>query len=97
MSDKFLCSGCGACCVTAGKMGVMPDRGDGGCINLNKKNECLIYEDRPDICRVDVMHKITNPELSKKEYFIKSTKACHEIIDLLKINIKYKIPLKDYE
>ena len=46
---------------------------------------------------VEVMHKVNNPELSNKEYFIKSTKACHKIIDLLQINIKYKIPLKDYE
>ena len=94
---EFLCSSCGACCMIAGKTGYLPDRGDGACSFLDEENKCSIYEDRPDVCRVDVMHKINNPELSKKEYFIKSTKACHKIIDLLKINIKYKIPLKDYE
>ena len=87
---EFLCSSCGACCMIAGKTGYLPDRGDGACSFLDEENKCSIYEDRPDVCRVDVMHKINNPELSKKEYFIKSTKACHKIIDLLKINTKYK-------
>lgn len=94
---EFLCSGCGACCMIAGKSGYLPDRGDGGCIHLDKENQCSIYDNRPEVCRVDEMHKINNPELSKKEYYIKSTKACHQIIDLLKIDNKYKIPINKYK
>tara|TARA_R100000278_G_scaffold122065_1_gene107364 strand:- start:834 stop:1121 length:288 start_codon:yes stop_codon:yes gene_type:complete len=93
---EFLCSECGACCMIAGKTGYLPNRGDGACLYLDENNKCSIYEDRPDICRVKVMHKVNNPEMSKKEYYIKTTKACHQIIDLLKLDKKYKIPTNSY-
>ncbi len=94
---EFLCSGCGACCMVAGYSKLLPDRGDGACAYLNEKNQCSIYETRPDICRVDVMHKVNSPELSEKEYYIKSTKACHQLIDMMNLDDEYKINIKDYE
>ena len=29
------------------------DRGDGACIHLTETNECRIYSERPEQCRVD--------------------------------------------
>lgn len=29
------------------------DRGDGACIHLTDDNQCSIYDDRPDFCRLD--------------------------------------------
>ena len=83
----FLCSSCGACCLAAGSNNLMPDRGDGACIHLNKNNKCNIYEKRPDICRV---------KGSKKDW-IKSTKICHILIDSYGLDEKYKIDLKLYD
>ena len=75
----------------------LPDRGDGACANLNEKNQCSIYETRPDICRVDKMYKIKNLSISEKDYYIESTKMCHKLIDKVKLDESYKIELKEYE
>ena len=57
----FDCKQCGACCKIAGMIGLIRDkegnkvgqREDGACIHLDENNMCKIYEDRPDICRVN--------------------------------------------
>lgn len=99
MIDKFLCSQCGACCKLAGKMGGkkynLPINEDGSCGHL-KNNVCSIYDNRPDICRVDKMTHANKGE-SKKDYFIKATKACHTLIDLLDLDQSYKIDIKEYD
>ena len=91
----FLCSKCGACCrVAGGKLG-LPDRGDGACGYLNKDNTCSVYDSRPEVCRVDVM--AAKSHLSKKDYYVESTKACHTLIDKLGLESKYKVDIKDYD
>lgn len=35
-----------------GRLGYLPDRGDGMCRFLTKENRCSVYKDRPTICRV---------------------------------------------
>lgn len=96
---EFLCSGCGACCRAAGKMNGasygLPIKEDGSCAHL-VGNSCSIYNSRPDICRVDKMaHK--NPIETSKDYFIRSTKACHLLIDNEGLDNKYKIDIKEYD
>ncbi len=59
-SLNFPCYKCGACCRQVNKANVEHnlDRGDGICRYFNEKtNLCDIYENRPDICRVDFMYK----------------------------------------
>ena len=56
--NKFNCDACGECCR---HINLIPqlnefDNGSGTCIHL-KGNLCDIYENRPEICRVDVMYK----------------------------------------
>lgn len=46
------CKQCGTCCKMAGLLIKEWDRGDGGCKNLKEDNTCLIYNIRPEICRV---------------------------------------------
>ena len=96
----FLCSQCGACCIIAGKSGFMPSREDGACIHLLEDNSCGIYDTRPDICKVDKMFEIKSkedPELTLKKHYKLNTKACHDLIDILDIDKKYKIKLEDYD
>ena len=73
------------------------DRGDGACGNLGENNECLIYEDRPDICRVDKFYKNFEDLITKKQFYIENTKACHYLIDKHKLDDSYKINIKEYE
>jgi Fe-S-cluster containining protein len=53
----FPCSKCGACCRSIGthEAGRELDRGDGICRHLTTDNRCAIYEDRPPMCRVDLL------------------------------------------
>jgi len=87
IKHKFLCSQCGACCRVAAEFGLMPDRGDGACVYLQQDNSCGIYETRPKMCRV----------IGDKKYYIKATKACHDLIDHYGLDEKYKIDLNEYE
>ena len=78
----------------------MPDRGDGGCINLDDDMSCKIYETRPLLCQVDGMFermKKYKPELDQKKWNILNTKICHDIIDEAGIDPKYKIDLDEYD
>lgn len=57
MSEVFPCSACGLCCqhVNAAEQTQFLDRGDGTCRHyVVATRKCGIYEDRPDICRVDL-------------------------------------------
>ncbi len=95
---KFLCSQCGACCRAAGKMNGakygLPIKKDGSCANL-VGNLCSIYDKRPDICN---SNKMPNKSVlqTKKQYFIESTKICHQLIDEEGLDESYKIDIKDY-
>lgn len=90
MSNKFKCSGCGACCMVAASVG-LPDRGDGACVYLTEDNQCSIYEDRPLICRVDDLFEHIDHGLTREEWNESNTKSCHNLIDELGLDKKYKL------
>tara|TARA_B100000902_G_C26516726_1_gene531218 strand:+ start:64 stop:357 length:294 start_codon:yes stop_codon:yes gene_type:complete len=95
---NFLCSQCGACCRSVGKMNGakygLPINKDGSCANLIG-NKCGIYNNRPDICRVDLM-TYKKPHQSRKDYYIEATKACHILIDNEGLNSSYKVDIEKY-
>ena len=96
---NFLCSQCGACCKIAGAIKLMPDRGDGACVHLLDNNLCAIYDIRPEVCSVDKMfakHKKLNKQLTLKQHYINTTKACHALIDLVGLDDKYKVDIEEY-
>jgi len=76
----FECDGCGECCKNIGHIDELKDfdRGDGICKYLDFETKlCKIYENRPDICRVDVMYKkIYKNYYSKHEFFKLNYEAC---------------------
>ena len=68
---EFNCSGCGICCVIAGKSGLMPAKDDGSCKYLTDENKCSIYDERPELCNVRRMYekrKKNGMNISYKEY-----------------------------
>ena len=95
---EFLCSQCSACCRNIAHLN-LPHNGDGICLNLNKKtNKCSIYETRPDICRVDKMfEKHFKSKMSKKEFFVKNTESCHQLIDKESLDKSFKIKTSEYD
>lgn len=54
---SFPCTKCGACCRRVGSSPYSEHLAgrDGRCRHLNADNTCSIYEQRPDVCRVDLM------------------------------------------
>jgi len=83
---KFPCSACGACCRRIGwmpeeeleKHGLVADA-TGACINLLPDNSCEIYEERPDICRVDVAVKESGED--EIEYYRENIEICNQWMD----------------
>tara|TARA_Y100000401_G_scaffold71657_1_gene57711 strand:+ start:68 stop:364 length:297 start_codon:yes stop_codon:yes gene_type:complete len=96
---KFICTSCGACCRSVGKLGGeklgLPVKKDGSCGHL-VGNKCSIYETRPDICRVDKLH-FKKMFQSRKDYYIETTKECHKLIDEQGLDESYKVDLKEYD
>lgn len=61
---RFPCEGCGRCCRSIGCMMLDGDR-------------CSIYEERPEICRVnETWERKYKGEMSLEEYHIISKGAC---------------------
>ncbi|WP_454565848.1 YkgJ family cysteine cluster protein [Pseudomonas sp. AIG] len=60
-SLAFPCTQCGLCCQKVGmaEQTRALDRGDGTCRHYNATNKgCGIYNERPDICRVDRQYQL---------------------------------------
>lgn len=56
LTPLFPCTKCGACCkhVNLSRETAFLDSGNGICKHFdNKRHVCLIYNTRPDICRID--------------------------------------------
>ena len=78
---SFKCEKCGACCRTVGLIeeAKFLDRGDGVCKYLDKNNLCMIYEFRPEICRVDKMYKRYKNKMTWDEYLELSYESCDKL------------------
>jgi uncharacterized protein len=94
---KFSCSQCGACCRNVTGLDLPQDK-HGVCLNLDKKtNKCSIYDSRPEICRVNVMYKkYFKHKMSKKDFYILNTKACHNLIDKENLSDEFKVDINKY-
>lgn len=75
---SFDCRKCGACCRLVGSNELTRglDRGDGACRYLQPDNLCSIYDERPDICRVDR----TQPSvMTTHEWHRRNHAACDQL------------------
>ena len=58
------------------------DRGDGTCCHLTSANLCDIYEERPEVCRVDNMYAHFKDLMTEDEY----VDSIEELCRILKAN-----------
>lgn len=73
MSYSFPCYQCGKCCsnVHLSDETKFLDRGDGCCKHLDLDTKlCSIYEDRPDICRVELQYLSRFSKLYAWDHFV---------------------------
>ncbi|QUN06911.1 YkgJ family cysteine cluster protein [Shewanella yunxiaonensis] len=81
--SEFPCFKCGRCCqlVSTAQETKVLDRGDGACRHYDDETKlCLIYENRPDICRVDKQFSLNYAKEYDWETFVDiNIKACEYI------------------
>lgn len=76
--QAFACSRCMECCR---RVHLLPqtaamDRGDGVCRHLDELNKgCRIYDERPDICRIDLQYANHYQQEMTWEVFVRINEA----------------------
>lgn len=84
----FKCKECGSCCrnLNQNELYGSLDRGDGVCKYLSEEDDlCLIYAERPLICRVDDYYdKNLIGKLTRNEYYRLNYESCDKCRNLLK-------------
>ena len=79
----FDCSKCGACCKVL------------GCACYDSETKlCKIYDERPSICRVDVMAE--KREIEKKLYYQITHEACNALIENEELLGVSELPVAKY-
>ena len=80
---KFPCDRCGKCCANVNLSPLVSylDRGDGSCRYLDTATKlCSIYEQRPEICRVELQFQKHYAEQYSWDDFVKlNLKACEAL------------------
>lgn len=80
-AEVFPCSQCGLCCenVHLAYETQYLDRGDGICKHYDEVTKhCFIYEQRPEICRVDLQYQLNYSSLFTWDEFVQvNLEACH--------------------
>ncbi|ABM38049.1 protein of unknown function UPF0153 [Polaromonas naphthalenivorans CJ2] len=79
---KFPCTKCGLCCshVDRSNQTKWLNRGDGACRYLNMDtNLCEIYENRPEICRIDSAYKYFSQKISLANYHKANAEVCNTL------------------
>jgi len=75
----FNCDGCGECCKHTGHLKELPSLVD-QCLFLGKRNLCLVYEDRPFVCRVDDIYEaMFKDKMSLQEFYDWTHSACDKL------------------
>ena len=77
----FKCDKCGSCCRNLNLSNLYSelDRGDGVCKFLDG-NLCLIYDERPLLCRIDESYDaFFSKEMSRDEYYRINKIMCDEL------------------
>ena len=72
--SPFPCTACGKCCqnVDKSEQTKFVDRGDGTCYHFDENTKlCLIYENRPLVCRVEQYYQTYLKEIYEWEEFVK--------------------------
>lgn len=87
---SFNCSRCGACCrnVDLAAETRHLSRGDGVCRNFDDStSRCLIYDHRPDICRIDVQYIDTYSAMMSWDHFCDLNAKCCQSLRAFEYNL----------
>ena len=98
--NTFPCTKCGACCSNVGiAIKQLKENGiefpykagkDGACEML-ENNICKVYDNRPNIYRIDDQAKLLR--IKKEVYYRESILACNELMDYQGVPQEFRIKL----
>jgi uncharacterized protein len=93
----FPCTSCGLCCQNITNIEELKtyDLGNGTCKYFDCiSNECTIYSDRPDICRVDKMFDLVyNKKFTQEEFYIGNAKICNHLQEKYRMDKNFRIKI----
>ncbi len=93
----FPCSGCGLCCQNISNIQELKhyDLGNGMCKYFDmSSNECMIYNNRPEICQIDKMYEIKyRTSYKKQEFYALNAQVCNTLQEKCNKDKKYRINL----
>ena len=91
----FPCTSCGLCCQNISNIKELKDfdTGNGICIHFDPLNNgCKIYEDRPNICRIDKMFQLEyNKYFTKEAFYMENAKVCNALQEKYGLDKSFKI------
>ena len=94
----FPCTRCGLCCLNIQKIEALKDfnQGDGQCIHYDSTDGCLIYRDRPLICRIESMYqKYFTGLMSKKVFYEENAKVCNALQEQINFPLHYRVRMNE--
>ena len=91
----FPCTGCGLCCQNISTVEELKefDLGNGICKYFDTKtSNCLIYENRPNICKVEKMFDLKYHKFfTKREFYLKNSEVCSQLQEIYSLDKSYKV------
>jgi Fe-S-cluster containining protein len=91
----FPCSGCGLCCKNITNIQELKkfDLGNGVCKYFDhNRNECIIYDNRPDICRVDKMFDLVyHKNFTRERFYIENAKVCNILQEKYEMDKRFRV------
>ncbi|RAX56461.1 zinc/iron-chelating domain-containing protein [Helicobacter monodelphidis] len=94
----FPCTSCGECCKHITHIEALSDfdMGNGICKFLDMHtNQCLIYETRPEICKIDAMYEnYFRATYSKKRFYELNANACNLMQEKANIHSQYRVHIQ---
>lgn len=93
---QFPCTRCGLCCqhIESITALVAYNLGNGCCQHYSHSNGCQIYEDRPDVCRIDKGYSLFFSDiLSREEYYQCNATVCNQLQTQYAVNEKFRVVL----
>lgn len=97
MNSNFPCTNCGLCCQNISLVKELKefDLGNGVCKYYDEVSKnCLIYNERPDICKVDKMYDlIYHKEFSRKKFYKLNAQVCNSLQEKYSISTIFRVKI----
>ena len=90
----FNCTSCGQCCRNISHISELKkfDNGNGVCKFLSKTNKCDIYDNRPDVCKIDIMYqKFYVNKISEIKFIELNAEACNTLQESAGIPVSFRV------